>query len=96
MQKKFKLRYIWITGIFIILIIILYLVVEYKVKYEDMTIDKYLYFYNCNYNLCVTNNIKEIKDESSIYSKYLYNNSSESPTYQYVRDKYDILRFVNS
>lgn len=28
-------KIIWILGIFIILLIILYLVIEYKVKYED-------------------------------------------------------------
>lgn len=95
MQKKFKLRYVWITGIFIILVIILYLVIEYKVKYEDMTINKYLYFYNCSDKLCVTNNLKEIKDGSSIYSKYLYDYNSESPSYQYVRDKYVIIEDNN-
>lgn len=30
-------RIIWISGIFLILLIILYLVVEYKVKYEDFS-----------------------------------------------------------
>ena len=35
MLKKVKLSYIWVTGVYIILIIILYLVVEYKIKYED-------------------------------------------------------------
>lgn len=38
MKKKINpWRIIWIAGIFITLIIILYLVVEYKVKYEDFT-----------------------------------------------------------
>lgn len=30
-------KIIWIVGIFAILLIILYLVVEYKVKYEDFS-----------------------------------------------------------
>lgn len=34
-KKKINyLRIIWVTGIYIILIIILYLVVKYKVEYE--------------------------------------------------------------
>lgn len=36
MKKKFNIpRILWIIGIFAILLIILYLVIEYKVKYED-------------------------------------------------------------
>ena len=30
-------KIIWVTGVFLILLIILYLVVEYKVKYEDFS-----------------------------------------------------------
>lgn len=34
-KKKINyLRIIWVTGIYVMLIIILYLVVKYKVKYE--------------------------------------------------------------
>lgn len=34
-KKKINwLRVLWVTGIYIILAIILYLVIEYKVKYE--------------------------------------------------------------
>lgn len=36
MKKKINFsKIIWISGIFTILLIILYLVIEYKVKYED-------------------------------------------------------------
>jgi len=35
-MKKFW-KFVWIIGIFLILLIILYLVVEYKVKYEDFS-----------------------------------------------------------
>ena len=36
--KKFNLwKMVWVVGIFTILLIILYLVVEYKVKYEDFS-----------------------------------------------------------
>lgn len=35
-SKKINLwKIIWIVGIFLILLLILYLVIEYKVKYED-------------------------------------------------------------
>ena len=57
MQSKFKLSYIWVTGIFVILLIILLLVIEYKVKYEDNTFYKYLYFYKCESSFCTTDNI---------------------------------------
>lgn len=36
MKKKLNIpKLIWVSGIFIILILILYLVIQYKVKYED-------------------------------------------------------------
>ena len=38
MKKNINLwKIIWVVGIFAILLIILYLVVEYKVKYEDFS-----------------------------------------------------------
>lgn len=38
MKKKINIpRTIWVIGVFAILIIILYLVIEYKVKYEDFS-----------------------------------------------------------
>ena len=37
MKKKVNFRkIIWVSGIFIALILILYLVIVYKVKYEDL------------------------------------------------------------
>lgn len=63
-------KIIWISGIFIILFIALYLVVIYKVKYENMEVQKYLYFYNCSDALCLTTNSKGISEEKMIYSKY--------------------------
>lgn len=35
MKKINFFKFVWVSGIFIALFIILYLVVEYKVKYED-------------------------------------------------------------
>lgn len=40
MKKKKNINIwniVWVIGIFLILLIILYLVVEYKVKYEDFS-----------------------------------------------------------
>lgn len=38
MKKKINFpKLIWIAGIFITLLLILYLVIEYKVKYEDFS-----------------------------------------------------------
>ena len=37
-MKKFNLwKFIWVVGLFLALLLILYLVVEYKVKYEDFS-----------------------------------------------------------
>lgn len=91
MQSKFKLSYIWVTGIFVILLIILLLVIEYKVKYEDNTFYKYLYFYKCNNNFCTTDDINNIKDQSTLLSVYKYDYNANIPTYQYVVDKYIII-----
>lgn len=45
---------IWIIGIYAILVSILYLVIIYKVKWEDKDLNTYLYFYECSNNLCTT------------------------------------------
>ena len=37
-NNKFNIwKVIWLSGIFIILLLILYLVIQYKVKYEDFS-----------------------------------------------------------
>lgn len=41
MKKSKKInfwKFIWVVGVFVILLLILYLVVDYKVKYEDFLI----------------------------------------------------------
>ena len=66
-MKKINLpKIIWISSIFIILIIILLLVMNYKINYEYL-IHNYLYFYECNTNLCVSQ-VEE--DDKLIFSKY--------------------------
>ena len=53
---KFKWQKYWIIGIYIILFIILYLTIQYKVKWENKDLNTYLYFYNCSGNICTTSN----------------------------------------
>jgi len=47
---------IWIAGVYITLIAILILIIEYKVKWENKDLNTYLYFYNCSGSLCNTTN----------------------------------------
>lgn len=71
-KEKRKINYfkfVWVTGIFSILILILVIVIEYKVYYEKAI--NYLYFYDCNNLLCYTNK-KDDADNNTVYSKYEY------------------------
>ncbi len=52
MKKTNIWKIIWLVGVYVILLFILYLVIIYKVKWEDKDLNRYLYFYNCNGNLC--------------------------------------------
>lgn len=46
---------LWRLGIYVLLIVILYIVIIYKVKYEGIEDPaKYLYFYKCSGNICTT------------------------------------------
>ena len=60
MNKIFRI--IWIVGVYVLLLFILYIVIIYKVKWEYK--DKYMYFYNCDEKICTTT--MEVKD---YYSK---------------------------
>ena len=62
-------RIIWISGIYVILFVILYLVVLYKVKWEGKDLNTYLYFYNCNFELCTTT-----VHRNDYYNKYMCEN----------------------
>lgn len=66
-MKKINIpKIVWILSIFLILIIILIAVMDYKINYEYKIKNK-LYFYECDGNLCVT----EVEDEEKLlYSKY--------------------------
>ena len=64
-MKKNKLwKIIWVTCIYAILIIILYLVILYKVKWENKDFNTYLYFYDCGNAVCST-----ITKPNTYYSK---------------------------
>lgn len=54
MKKDNMWHILWIVGIFAILVLILYLVVQYKVKWQGRDLNDYVYFYNCSNNLCTT------------------------------------------
>lgn len=59
-------RIIWIVGIYAILILILYLVVTYKVKWEYKDLNTYLYVYDCGHELCTSTT-----KQDDYYSKIL-------------------------
>ena len=59
-------KIVWILSVFLVLIIILVAVMDYKINYEYKIKNK-LYFYECDGNLCAT----EVEDEEKLlYSKY--------------------------
>ena len=85
--KKEKLyKIIWITGLYVILIIILWLVIEYKVKWESADLNRYVRFYNCSGSLCTTEeNIttEQLKDMfATKYPQYLQDNFKTEPLLQ--------------
>lgn len=64
--KKNIYRIIWVSCIFLVLIVILVMIMDYKINYEYLE-ENNLYFYNCDGNLCTT----EVKDNSlDLYSVY--------------------------
>lgn len=59
-------RLIWISCIFLVLIVILVMVMDYKINYEYLEENK-LYFYNCDESVCAT----EVEDNDlELYSTY--------------------------
>lgn len=88
-MKKINLaRIIWVTCLFLVLIIILIMVMDYKIHYQDLQYHR-LYFYECDAMLCVS----EVKDNSKlIYSKYECG-YEECPIYQKeLEDSYALLK----
>lgn len=88
MRKINIAKIIWVSSIFIILIIVLLLVMNYKINYQYLTHYK-LYFYDCSGNLCVT----EVEDNSNLlYSKYDCG-YEECPVYlKNLQDTYAVLK----
>lgn len=59
-MKSSKLwKIVWVSGIYILLIVILYLVVVYKVEWEHKDLSTYLYVYDCGHELCTSTTIQE-------------------------------------
>lgn len=77
-MKSSKLwRLIWIIGIYAILGLILYLVVTYKVEWENKDLNTYLYLYECSHELCTSTTI-----QNDYYNKIL----CEDGTCPYISD----------
>ena len=54
MNNKNLWRIIWVVGIYAVLVLILFLVIRYKVRWEDQDSNKYLYIYDCGETICST------------------------------------------
>lgn len=70
MKSSKILKIIWVSGIYVILILILYLIITYKVKWEDKDLNTYLYFYKCSNQLCTTTT-----SQNDYYNKILCKNN---------------------
>lgn len=69
MKKKINfLRFIWVSCLFLTLIVILLMVMDYKINYEYLEKSSgKVYFYECGDEVCTT----EVKDDSKkLYSTY--------------------------
>ena len=108
MKKNNLWRITWIVGIYAILISILYLIVVYKVQWEDKDLNTYLYFYNCNNKLCTSTIAQDeyygkvlCKDNICPYVKEINDNNSvltngdTSWIYDYKNDKVVNDTFLN-
>ena len=81
MKGKNLWRIIWVVGIYAVLVLILFLVIRYKVRWEDKDLNKYLYIYNCGDTICSTekkidNYISSIicDNDNCPYIKEIHNN----------------------
>lgn len=86
MKKNNLWRIIWIVGIYAILLTILYLVIIYKVKWENKDLNTYLYFYNCSDKLCTS-----VTEQNDYYSKILCENNTCPYITQILKDNKIIL-----
>lgn len=91
MKKKGKeiniARIVWVSCIFLLLITILIMVMDYKINYQYKVENK-LYFYECDGNICTTQTKTANKNLLSIYDCYY----DECPTYKStINDDYVLL-----
>lgn len=87
-MKKINLaRIIWVTSLFLLLIVILLMVMDYKIHYQYLTNHK-LYFYECDGSLCV----QEVKDNDKLMFSYYDCGYEECPVYvKNIEDSYALL-----
>lgn len=91
MLKKINVaRILWVGSIFVVLIIILYLVVTYKINYEYSNKDsEKLYFYDCDGSLCTSKTVDKSKTVYSFYDCWF----SKCPEYKKtIYDDYALLQ----
>lgn len=84
-------RIIWVSCLFLELIIILIMVMDYKIHYQYLTYNK-LYFYECNGILCVS----EVADDKKLMYSYYSCGYEECPAFiKNALDQYAILKDKN-
>ena len=96
MKKKRKInifRIIWVTGVFLLLITILLMVMDYKINYQYLE-ENYLYFYNCNNSVC-TARVKDGITNSNLYSTYECGYEQCPTIKEVIEDSYVILEHEN-
>ena len=96
MKKKRKInifRIIWVTGVFLLLITILLMVMDYKINYQYLE-ENYLYFYNCNNSVC-TARVKDGITNSNLYSTYECGYEQCPTIKKVIEDSYVILEHEN-
>ncbi len=88
-MKKINIaRIVWIIALFLLLIVILLMVIDYKIHYQYL-VHNQLYFYECNGELCVSESEDNSKLRFSIYDC----GYEECPVYSNnIEDQYAILK----
>ena len=68
MKKKINIaKIIWVSSIFLVLIVILLMVMDYKINYQYSKPSQKMYFYDCDNSLCTSTT----KDKNKqLYSSY--------------------------
>lgn len=91
MVKSSKIwKIVWIGGIYVLLIVILYLIIVYKVEWEDKDLNTYLYIYDCGNDICTSTT-----SQDNYYNKVLCENDV-CPYIDEIIDNNLILRTENN